>query len=138
MSELAIGVLGAGTMGAGIAQIAALGGRETLLYDAFEGAAERGATRVAEALAKGAARGRWSEDDATAARARVRAVERLEELAGCAILIEAAPEDLELKRELFRSVAAVCGPETVFASNTSSLQVADIAAGLPHPERVVG
>jgi 3-hydroxybutyryl-CoA dehydrogenase len=138
MSELAVGVLGAGTMGAGIAQVAALGGRETLLYDAFEGAAERGAARVAEALAKGAARGRWSEDDATAARARVRSVESLEELSGCTILIEAAPEDLKLKRELFLTVAAVCGPETVFATNTSSLQVADIAAGLPHPERVVG
>jgi len=138
MSELSVGVLGAGTMGAGIAQIAALGGRETLLYDAFEGAAERGVERLAEALAKGAARSRWSEDEAAAARTRVRAVESLEELAACAILIEAAPEDLELKRELFRAVAAVCGPATVFASNTSSLQVADIAAGVPHPERVVG
>ncbi|MET0557477.1 MAG: 3-hydroxyacyl-CoA dehydrogenase NAD-binding domain-containing protein [Solirubrobacterales bacterium] len=138
MSDLAVGVLGAGTMGAGIAQIAALGGRQTLLFDAFEGAAERGAGRLAEALAKGATRGRWSEDDAASARARVRAVESVAELADCAILIEAAPEDLELKRELFRTVAEVCGPETVLASNTSSLRVAEIAAGVPHPERVVG
>jgi len=133
-----VGVLGAGTMGAGIAQIAALGGRETLLYDAFEGAAERGAARLAEALAKGAARGRWSEADAEAARDRVRPVGAIEELAGCAILIEAAPEELELKRKLFGEVAAICGAETVLASNTSSLRVADIAAGVPHPERVVG
>ena len=133
-----VGVLGAGTMGAGIAQVAALGGRETLLYDAFEGAAERGAEKLAEALAKGAARGRWSEADAEAARDRVHPAGALEDLAGCAILIEAAPEDLDLKRELFRSVAAVCGPEAVLASNTSSLRIADIAAGVPHPERVVG
>jgi 3-hydroxybutyryl-CoA dehydrogenase len=133
-----VGILGAGTMGAGIAQIAALGGRETLLYDAFEGAAERGGARLAEALSKGAARGRWSEADAAAARDRVRPVAGIEELAGCAILIEAAPEDLELKRELFRKLAAVCPPGTVLASNTSSLRVADIAAGVPHPERVVG
>jgi 3-hydroxybutyryl-CoA dehydrogenase len=133
-----VGVLGAGTMGAGIAQIAALGGRETLLYDAFEGAAERGAERLGEALGKGAARGRWSEAEAEAAIARVRPVATLEDLSGCAILIEAAPEDLELKRELFRGVAAVCPAETVLASNTSSLRVAEIAAGVPHPERVVG
>jgi 3-hydroxybutyryl-CoA dehydrogenase len=138
MSKGEVGILGAGTMGAGIAQIAALGGRETQLYDAFEGAAERGAARLAEALAKGAARGRWSEADAAAAQARVRPVAGIEDLAGCAILIEAAPEELELKRELFREVAAACAPDTVLASNTSSLRVADIAAGVPHPERVVG
>ncbi len=135
---MTVAVLGAGTMGAGIAQVAALGGRETLLYDAFEGAAEQGAARLAEALAKGAARGRWSEAEAEAARGRVRPVASLEQLAGCEILIEAAPEDLALKQELFRSVAAVCGPEAVLASNTSSLRVAEIAAGVPHPERVVG
>ena len=138
MSAARVGVLGAGTMGAGIAQVAALGGRETLLYDAFEGAAEQGATRLGEALAKGAARGRWSEAEAEAARARVRPVATLEELAGCELLIEAAPEDLALKRELFGAVAAVCGPDAVLASNTSSLRIAEIAAGVPHPERVVG
>jgi 3-hydroxybutyryl-CoA dehydrogenase len=138
MSGAPVGVLGAGTMGAGIAQVAALGGRETRLYDAFEGAAERGAERLAEALAKGAARGRWSEAEAEAARERVRPVGGLEELAGCGILIEAAPEDIELKRALFGDVAAVCGPEAVLASNTSSLRVAEIAAGVPNPERVVG
>ncbi len=138
MSGAPVGVLGAGTMGAGIAQVAALGGRETRLYDALEGAAERGAERLAEALAKGVARGRWSEAEAAAARERVRAVSSLDQLAGCGLLIEAAPEDIELKRELFSEVAAVCGPEAVLASNTSSLRVTDIAAGVPHPERVVG
>jgi 3-hydroxybutyryl-CoA dehydrogenase len=138
VSGAPVGVLGAGTMGAGIAQVAALGGRETRLYDAFEGAAERGAERLGQALAKGAARGRWSEAEAEAARDRVSAVTALDDLAGCGILIEAAPEDLALKRELFGAVAAVCGPEAVLASNTSSLRVADIAAGVPHPERVVG
>jgi 3-hydroxybutyryl-CoA dehydrogenase len=133
-----VGVLGAGTMGAGIAQVAALGGFETRLYDAFAGAAEKGAGRLGEALAKGAARGRWSEEDAAAASERVRPVAELAELAGCELLIEAAPEDLELKRELFRSVAAVCGADAVLASNTSSLRVSAIAAGVPGPERVVG
>jgi 3-hydroxybutyryl-CoA dehydrogenase len=62
----------------------------------------------------------------------------LAELAGCELLVEAAPEDLELKRKLFRAAAEACGPDTVLASNTSSLRVTDIAAGLPGPERVVG
>ena len=138
MTASRVGVLGAGTMGAGIAQVAALGGFETRLYDAFAGAAEKGAGRVHEALAKGAARGRWSEADAAAATERVRPVTALDELAGCELLIEAAPEDLELKRELFRAVAAVCGPEAVLASNTSSLRISEIAVGVPHPERVLG
>jgi 3-hydroxybutyryl-CoA dehydrogenase len=133
-----VGILGAGTMGAGIAQVAALGGYETLLYDALPGAAEKGTARLGEALAKGAARGRWSEADAAAATERARPVAELADLAGCDLLVEAAPEDLELKRGLFNAAAAACGPDTVLASNTSSLRVTDIATGVPHPERVVG
>ena len=138
MTVARVGILGAGTMGAGIAQVAALGGYETLLYDAFPGAAEKGAARLGEALAKGAARKRWSETDAAAATERARPVAELAELAGCDLLVEAAPEDLELKRDLFRAAAEACGPATVLASNTSSLRVTDIATGVPGPERVVG
>ncbi len=133
-----IGVLGAGTMGTGIAQVAAMGGYPTRIYDALPGAAEKGAERLREALAHGASRGRWSEAETEAAHGRVRAVADLGELAGCDLLIEAAPENVELKRELFTEVAEACGPEAVLASNTSSLRVSDIAAGVPHPERVVG
>jgi 3-hydroxybutyryl-CoA dehydrogenase len=133
-----IGVLGAGTMGTGIAQVAALGGYETRLYDAFPEAAEAGAARLGEALAKGAARGRWSGAEAEAARQRVSVAAAIDDLAGCDLLIEAAPEDVALKRELFSAVAAVCGPEAILATNTSSLRVAEIAAGVPGPERVVG
>jgi 3-hydroxybutyryl-CoA dehydrogenase len=133
-----VGILGAGTMGAGIAQLAALGGYETWLYDTFPEAAEKGATRLGDALAKGAARGRWSEADALAAQGRVRATRELGDLAGCELLIEAAPEDLELKRELFHALVGACGPEAVLASNTSSLRIGEIAAAVPNPERVVG
>ncbi|MGB7685502.1 MAG: 3-hydroxyacyl-CoA dehydrogenase NAD-binding domain-containing protein, partial [Solirubrobacterales bacterium] len=124
-----IGVLGAGTMGTGIAQVAALGGYPTRVYDALPGAAEKGVARIGEVLARGASRGRWSEDAAEAARRRVGAVTDLGELAGCDLVIEAAPEDVELKRELFTKVAEACGPETVLATNTSSLRVSEIAAG---------
>jgi 3-hydroxybutyryl-CoA dehydrogenase len=125
-------------MGAGVAQIAALGGYETVLHDALPEALDRGIGKIGEALDKGAARGRWSEADAAAARKRLRPAPRLEDLAGCELVVEAAPERLELKRDLFTRLAEVLGSEAVLASNTSSLRVADIAEGVPHPERVVG
>jgi 3-hydroxybutyryl-CoA dehydrogenase len=133
-----LGVVGAGTMGRGIAQVGALGGYEVVLHDAMPEAAEAGLVALREALEKGAARGRWSEAEAEAAAKRVRPTEDLDELRGCELVIEAAPEKLELKRELFADLAARLGPEAVFASNTSSLRVTDIAAGVPHPERLVG
>jgi 3-hydroxybutyryl-CoA dehydrogenase len=133
-----VGILGAGTMGRGIAQVAALGGYETRLYDAFPEAAEGAAAKLGDDLAKGASRGRWSADEAEAASLRVEPALALGDLAGCDLLIEAAPEDLELKRKLFTEAAAACGPETILATNTSSLRVSEIAAGVPHPERVVG
>jgi 3-hydroxybutyryl-CoA dehydrogenase len=133
-----IGVAGAGTMGAGIAQLACLGGLETHLHDPSLEALGAGGERVREALADGARRGRWSESDADVAGGRLRPSPLLEDLRRCQLVIEAAPEDLELKRELFRCLAGVCGDETVLATNTSSLQVTAIAAPVPVPERVVG
>jgi len=133
-----VGVIGAGTMGRGIAQIAALGGYPTVLYDVAPELADEGAAALREALAKGASRGRWSEEEATAAANRVETAAELDELGGCDLLIEAAPERLELKRKIFADLAGALGPEPVFASNTSSLRVSEIAAGVPRPERVVG
>ena len=133
-----VGVVGAGTMGAGIAQIAALGGYETLLHDPVPEALETGVERLRAALGKGAERGRWSEEEATAAARRVEGAGSLGDLGECDLVVEAAPEDLALKRELFAALAGACGPEAILASNTSSLPVSAIAAGVPHPERVVG
>jgi 3-hydroxybutyryl-CoA dehydrogenase len=138
VSVARVGVLGAGTMGRGIAQIAALGGYETVLYDVAPDLAEAGAAALREALEKGANRGRWSEDDARAASARVETAAELDGLRGCELLIEAAPEKLELKRKIFTDLAEALGPEPVFTSNTSSLRVSEIAEGVPQPERVVG
>src|SRR5205809_7156485 len=94
MSQLPsrVGVIGAGTMGAGIAQLGCLAGMETLLHDPLPGALERGEQNVRGGLAKGAERGRWSEEDAAAAGERLRLCERLEDLASCGLVIEAAPE----------------------------------------------
>ena len=138
MSVTRVGVLGAGTMGRGIAQLAALGGYETVLYDVAPALAEGGAEALRAALDKGAERGRWSVDDARAAAARVETATELGQLGGCGLIVEAAPEKLELKREIFTALAAAVGPEPVFASNTSSLRVTEIADGVPEPERLVG
>ena len=133
-----VGVVGAGTMGRGIAQIAALGGYETVLYDPLPGVAAESAEALKQALDKGAARGRWSEEDAAAAAERVQPAEDVEQMAGAELAIEAAPERLELKREIFNQLAEVLGPEATLASNTSSLRVSEIAEGVPHSERVIG
>jgi 3-hydroxybutyryl-CoA dehydrogenase len=133
-----VGVVGAGTMGAGIAQIAALGGYETRLHDPVPKALETGIERLRAALAKGAAKGRWGERESDEASARVGAAANLADLAECDLVVEAAPEDLELKRELFAALADACDPAAILATNTSSLPVTEIASGAPNPERVVG
>ncbi len=133
-----IGVVGAGTMGSGIAQLACLGGYETVIQDPEPEALEAGAERVVESLGKGVRREMWSADEAEEAGGRLEAAGDLAGLAGCDLVIEAAPEDLALKRRLFAELAEACGPEAILASNTSSLAVTDIAAETPGPERVVG
>ncbi|MGN6253430.1 MAG: 3-hydroxyacyl-CoA dehydrogenase NAD-binding domain-containing protein [Solirubrobacterales bacterium] len=138
MSVSRIGVVGAGTMGAGIAQVGALGGFETTLYDADPEALEDSAVRLGEDFAKGESRGRWSEADSMAALERLEYPDSFEGLAGCQLVIEAVPERAGLKREIFTQLAELLGPEVVLATNTSSLRVGEIAAGVPQPERVVG
>jgi 3-hydroxybutyryl-CoA dehydrogenase len=133
-----IGVVGAGTMGAGIAQLACKAGAQTLLYDPIPAALGRGAERVREGLRKEAARGRLSDADAQAAAARLETADELAELAPCELVIEAAPEKLELKHELYSRLAEIVDEECVLATNTSSLPVTAIAAAASHPERVVG
>ena len=89
-----VGVVGAGTMGAGIAQLACLGGLETWLHDPAREALAAGEAGVADGLAKGAVRGMWSESEAESAQERLNLVERVEKLGECQLVIEAAPEDL--------------------------------------------
>ncbi|HEY8866958.1 MAG TPA: 3-hydroxyacyl-CoA dehydrogenase NAD-binding domain-containing protein, partial [Solirubrobacteraceae bacterium] len=134
-----IGVVGAGTMGAGIAQLACQAARaRTLLHDPIENALARGVAEVEKQLARGGERGRWSEVEADEARARLEAADSLEALAACDLVIEAAPESLEIKHELYARLSAVVRDDCVLATNTSSLPVTAIARGATHPERVVG
>ena len=133
-----IGVAGAGTMGAGIAQVACLGGFDTYLHDPEPDALAAGELRLRGDLLKGTDRGLWKRAEAEAASARLRATPRLEDLGSCELVIEAAPEDLELKRRLFARLAEICGPQTILATNTSSLRVGEIAASVERPERICG
>jgi 3-hydroxybutyryl-CoA dehydrogenase len=133
-----IGVVGAGTMGSGIAQLAARSGARTLLHDPLAEALERGAVRARDGLAKEAAKGKLSAEEADAAAARIEPVDALDAMAECELVIEAAPERLELKHELYVRLAEIVSEECVLASNTSSLLVTAIASVVPHPERVVG
>jgi 3-hydroxybutyryl-CoA dehydrogenase len=133
-----IGVVGAGTMGSGIAQLACLGGYETVIQDPVPEALEAGAARVVESLGKGVRREMWSAEEAEAAGGRLEAVADVAGLAGCDMAIEAAPEDLALKQCLFAELAEACGTSAILATNTSSLPVSAIGAETPGRERVVG
>ncbi len=133
-----LGVIGAGTMGAGIAQLGCLAGIETALHDPIAEALEQGGERVRAGLAKGAERGRWSEDEAEAAAGRLTLAPELDGLSRVELVIEAAPERIELKRELFGALSEVCGEGAVLASNTSSIPITELASSAAAPENVVG
>lgn len=135
----AVAVLGAGTMGHGIAQAAAAAGCGTALHDLDEGQLRRGTARVAATLDKGVALGKVEAAARDAALGRLRAAPALEDaLEGADLVIEAVPESMELKKTLFRSVAEIVPRETVLATNTSALSVGAIAEAAPAPGRFLG
>ena len=133
-----IGVLGAGTMGAGIAQLAAEAGIDVAVYDAVAGAYERGHERTAGFLARKVEKGQLSEPSRAAALARITQAADVEALATADLVIEAIPEDLDLKRDAFRRLDAAARENTILASNTSSLSIGAIAEATNRPGRVVG
>jgi 3-hydroxybutyryl-CoA dehydrogenase len=133
-----IGVLGAGTMGSGIAQLAARSGARTLLYDPVGQALERGLQRARKGLEIEAAKGRIEESQAQRAKAALEPVGELSALAPCGLVIEAAPERLEVKHALLGELCPALSPDCVIATNTSSIPVSAVAAGASNPERVVG
>jgi 3-hydroxybutyryl-CoA dehydrogenase len=133
-----LAVLGAGTMGAGIVQVAAEAGVPVTVHDPGPGAVDRARERISRFLARRVEKGEMSAQDREAAMGRIRAAQRVEELAGSDLVVEAIPEELELKREAFRLLDAASAPGTVLASNTSSLSIARIASATQRPERVLG
>ena len=133
-----VGVVGAGTMGAGIAEVAARAGHPVRLLDAAPGAGQRAVEALRDRLAKDVGKGRLEQTDADDVARRVEVVDAVAALAGCALVVEAVAERLEVKRSLFAELEAVLDDGAVLATNTSSLSVTAVAAGLRHPGRVVG
>lgn len=137
-SDLIIGVVGAGAMGAGIAQIAAASGRTVLVYDGRPGAAAAARDGVLARFARRVADGKADAAALEMLSRNVQAVDDLAALAPCGLVIEAIIEDVEAKRGLFAQLAGLVAADAVLASNTSSIPIGVLAAKLPQPERVAG
>jgi len=133
-----VGVLGAGTMGHGIAQVAAAAGCEVVMRDIDAGAVERGRQAIEQNLTKGIERGKVSEQDRTETLRRIRATTNLADLSDADLVIEAAPEILDLKQSLLRETELLVGSNCIFATNTSSLSITEIAKASTRPANVVG
>jgi len=133
-----IAVVGAGTMGAGIAQVIANAGHEVILYDAQDGAVERAVDGISVSLKKRVDRGRITEADRTSILSRITHAGSLQDVAPAPLVVEAVAEDLTIKLELLSALETVCSGETVFATNTSSLSVTELASVLRDPTRLVG
>ncbi|MGC5700681.1 enoyl-CoA hydratase/isomerase family protein [Pseudomonas sp. NFXW11] len=133
-----LGVLGAGMMGAGIAQVSAVAGIEVVLKDVTREAAEKGKAHCAALLAKKVARGGLSEAQREAILARIQTTAEDADLAGCDLIIEAVYEDRELKAKVSRAAQQVVGKDAVIASNTSTLPITGLADAVPNPDKFIG
>lgn len=137
-SALIVGVVGCGIMGRGIAQIAALSGAQVRLADSRAGAPAAARDALISTFQMLLEKGRLEPAVADSAADRLVACDTLDQLAGCHVVIEAIVEDLGVKKDLFGTLESIVGPDAILASNTSSLSITEIAAGLQHPERVAG
>lgn len=133
-----IGIVGAGQMGRGIAQVAAQTGFEVILFDAFKNSLDFGHGFIKTQLDKGVEKGKWSSDQAKAALAKIKTATDMSDLKNCDLVIEAATEKKELKFEIFKNLDAVVKKEAILASNTSSISITEIAAVTKRAPQVAG
>ena len=133
-----VGVLGAGLMGHGIAQVAAQSGYEVVVREVDEAALEKGIGKIEKQLARSVEKGKATPEDADAVRGRIQGTVDYGDLADCDLVIEAITESLPLKLDMWREVDPIVKPEALFATNTSSLAVIDQAAVTGRPDRFVG
>ncbi|MFD1953820.1 3-hydroxybutyryl-CoA dehydrogenase [Paenibacillus thailandensis] len=131
-------VLGAGQMGSGIAQVLAASGLTVALYDTEPGALKRGLAVIGDSLARFVAKGKMTEREREETVARIVPVTELDRIGDARLVVEAVPERLALKRQLFAELDRQCGPDTIMATNTSSLSITAIAASTRRPDKVIG
>jgi 3-hydroxybutyryl-CoA dehydrogenase len=133
-----VGVVGLGTMGSGIAQVSVTAGHETIGREISNELGQRGRATIERYLNRAVEKGRMTQEERDAALERLTLTTELADLAHCDLVIEAALEELDLKREVFAELDRICRPDAVLATNTSALSVAAIAEATTRPERVVG
>ena len=133
-----IGVIGAGTMGSGIAQIAATAGYEVIMRDINQEVLEKGLTKIEKNLGRSIKKDRLDESEKEEILARIDTVIEYGSLAEVDLVIEAAPEDLSLKQELFKKLDSICKPEAILATNTSALSITELATVTERPDKVIG
>ena len=133
-----VGVVGLGTMGAGIAQVSIMAGHETVGREVSRELAEQGRSKIEHYLGRAVEKGRMTADERDAALGRLALTTELSGLADCDLVVEAVLEELPLKREVFAELDRVTRPDAILATNTSALSVAEIAESTEHPERIVG
>jgi 3-hydroxybutyryl-CoA dehydrogenase len=133
-----VGVIGLGTMGAGIVEVFARNGIDVVAVDANEAGVEHGRQVVAHSTGRALSREKITQEEHDALHARIRYTLDMADLAGCQLVVEAVPEQLALKKEIFARLDAIVSPEAVLATNTSSLPVTEIAVATSNPKRVVG
>jgi 3-hydroxybutyryl-CoA dehydrogenase len=138
MSIEQIAVIGAGTMGNGIAQVCAVAGYKVLLVDVSDAALERGVATLSKNLERQVSKGTLDADKAAAANTRIRTSTDYAQLSSAQLVIEAATESLQLKQRILQQVAANVANDCLIATNTSSLSVTQLAASIEHPERFIG
>ena len=138
MSIEKMAVLGAGQMGNGITQVAACAGYDVIMIDIKQEFVDRGIATIEKSLAKLVSKDRMTQGDADAARARISTSTSRDVCADVDLVVEAVPEILSLKTEIFSELDQICKPETILASNTSSISITEIAASTSRPDRVIG
>ncbi len=137
MSEI-IGVIGAGTMGNGIAQTAAGAGFDVVICDISPQVVERGIANISKSLDRFVKKETLTEEQKAEILGRIKSTADLEDLADCVLIVEAASENFEVKRQIFEKLDAITGPHTILSTNTSSISITKIAAATNRPDKVIG
>ncbi|WP_169566560.1 3-hydroxyacyl-CoA dehydrogenase [Sneathiella limimaris] len=135
---LVVGVVGAGAMGRGIAQVSATGGMKAKIFDTAEGAAQKACDFIAGMIDRSVEKGRMSSEDGDQAKANLQAASSLEEFKDCDLVVEAIVENIDIKQKVFQQIEGIVSKDAIIASNTSSIRISSIASACTHKDRIAG